>query len=415
MNIVLKNATILEKNNPFNNQKVDIEITDGVLSKIGTNLAIKEGYTTVEKENLHVSTGWVDTQVVFGEPGFETTETIKNGLHVASKSGFTDVFVHSNTNPSIDNQAVIHLIQNKGLGQATQLHLVGTLTKNAEGNELAELFDMKNAGAIAFGDYKKTLTNANLLKIALQYTQDFNGLVFAFPMNKDIKGKGFVNEGVVSTKLGMKGIPALAELVELTRNIALLNYTGGKMHVPTISCAESVALIKEAKSKGLSITCGVSINNLVLNENEITDFNTDTKVYPPLRSEQDRLALIEGVKDGTIDVITSDHCPVNIENKRIEYDLAAYGSVGLESIFGALNQVIPLEISIEKLTNGHQFLNEKSEIAVGQKAKLTLFNPDMHWTFESKNIMSFSKNAIMLGKKMKGEVYGIINTNSIQI
>ena len=415
MNIVLKNATILEKNNPFNNQKVDIEITDGVLSKIGTNLAIKEGYTTVEKENLHVSTGWVDTQVVFGEPGFETTETIKNGLHVASKSGFTDVFVHSNTNPSIDNQAVIHLIQNKGLGQATQLHLVGTLTKNAEGNELAELFDMKNAGAIAFGDYKKTLTNANLLKIALQYTQDFNGLVFAFPMNKDIKGKGFVNEGVVSTKLGMKGIPALAELVELTRNIALLNYTGGKMHVPTISCAESVALIKEAKSKGLSITCGVSINNLVLNENEITDFNTDTKVYPPLRSEQDRLALIEGVKDGTIDVITSDHCPVNIENKRIEYDSAAYGSIGLESIFGALNQVIPLEISIEKLTNGHQFLNEKSEIAVGQKAKLTLFNPDMHWTFESKNIMSFSKNAIMLGKKMKGEVYGIINTNSIQI
>lgn len=415
MNIVLKNATILEKNNPFNNQKVDIEITDGVLSKIGTNLAIKEGYTTVEKENLHVSTGWVDTQVVFGEPGFETTETIKNGLHVAAKSGFTDVFVHSNTNPSIDNQAVIHLIQNKGLGQATQLHLVGTLTKNAEGNELAELFDMKNAGAIAFGDYKKTLTNANLLKIALQYTQDFNGLVFAFPMNKDIKGKGFVNEGVVSTKLGMKGIPALAELVELTRNIALLNYTGGKMHVPTISCAESVALIKEAKSKGLSITCGVSINNLVLNENEITDFNTDTKVYPPLRSEQDRLALIEGVKDGTIDVITSDHCPVNIENKRIEYDLAAYGSIGLESIFGALNQVVPLEISIEKLTNGRQFLNEKSEIAVGQKAKLTLFNPDTHWTFESKNIMSFSKNAIMLGKKMKGEVYGIINTNSIQI
>jgi dihydroorotase len=234
-------------------------------------------------------------------------------------------------------------------------------------------------------------------------------------MNKDIKGKGFVNEGVVSTKLGMKGIPALAELVELTRNIALLSYTGGKMHVPTISCAESVALIKEAKLKGLSITCGVSINNLVLNENEITDFNTDTKVYPPLRSEQDRVALIEGVKDGTIDVITSDHCPVNIENKRIEYDLAAYGSIGLESIFGALNQVVPLEISIEKLTNGHQFLNEKSEIAVGQKAKLTLFNPDTHWTFESKNIMSFSKNAIMIGKKMKGEVYGIINTNSIQI
>lgn len=415
MNIVLKNATIIEKNNLFNNQKVDLEITDGILSNIGPNIAVKDGYTCIEKENLHVSTGWVDTQVVFGEPGFETTETIANGLQVAAKSGFTDVFVHSNTNPAIDNQAVIHLIQNKALGQTAQLHLIGALTKNAEGTDLAELFDMKNAGAIAFGDYKKSITNANLLKIALQYTHDFNGLLFVFPMNKDIKGKGFVNEGIVSTKLGMKGIPALAETIELSRNIALLIYTGGKMHVPTLSCAESVTLIKEAKAKGLNITCGVAINNLVLNDNEITDFNTNTKLYPPLRSEQDRLALIEGVKDGTIDVITSDHCPVNIENKRIEYDLAAYGSIGLESIFGALNQILPLEICIEKLTNGHQFLTEKSEIAIGKKAKLTLFNPDVNWTFESKNIMSFSKNAIMLDKKMKGEVYGIINTNSIQI
>lgn len=415
MDLLLKNATIIEKNNPLHQKKVDIEITDGTITAIGSNLTLKEGYTCIEKENLHVSTGWIDTQVVFGEPGFETTETIANGLFVASKSGFTDVLVHSNTNPTIDNQAVIHLMQNKAIGQVTELHVVGSMTKNAEGIDLAELFDMKNAGAVAFGDYKKSISNANVLKIALQYAQDFEATIFAFPMNMDIKGKGFVNEGEVSTKLGMKGIPTLAETIELSRNIAILTYTGGTMHVPTISCAASVTLIKEAKAKGLKITCGVAVSNLVLNENEIIDFNTNTKIYPPLRNEQDRIALLEGVKDGTIDVITSDHCPVNIENKKIEYDLADYGSIGLESAFGSLNQVIPLETCIEKLTNGYQFLGEKTKIEQGQKAKLTLFNPETTWTFESKDILSHSKNAIFLGKNLKGKVYGIINNNRIVI
>lgn len=408
MRLLLKHATLIDKNNSFNNKTVDIEITDGILSAIDTSIHPKEGYQIIEKDNLHVSRGWIDTSVVFGEPGFETTETIQNGLTVAAKSGFTDVLVHSNTNPAIDNQAVIHLIQNKAQDQATQLHVVGCMTKNSEGVDLAELFDMKNAGAVAFGDYKKPTTNANLLKIALQYTQDFDGTVFAFPMNKDIKGKGFVNEGIISTRLGMKGIPSLAEELDLERNLSLLAYTNGKMHVPMISTQKSVALIKEAKAKGLQVTCGVSVNNLVLTEEELVDFNSNTRVMPPLRTETDRQALLAGILDGTIDVITSDHCPVNIENKRLEYDLADYGSVGLESAFGALQTVLPLENIIEKLTNGFQFI-ENSKIEVGQKAKLTLFNPATEWTFEPKNMLSFSKNAIMLGKKMKGEVYGIVN------
>lgn len=408
MRLLLKHATLIDKNNSFNNKTVDIEITDGILSAIETSISPKEGYQIIEKENLHVSKGWVDTSVVFGEPGFETTETIQNGLKVAAKSGFTDVLVHSNTNPAIDNQAVIHLIQNKAKDQATQLHVVGCMTKNSEGVDLGELFDMKNAGAVAFGDYKKPTSNANLLKIALQYTQDFDGTVFAFPMNKDIKGKGFVNEGVVSTRLGMKGIPALAEELDLERNLSLLAYTNGKMHVPMISTQKSVSLIKEAKAKGLQITCGVSVNNLVITEEELVDFNSNTRLMPPLRTETDRQALLAGVLDGTIDTITSDHCPVNIENKRLEYDLADYGSIGLESIFGALQTVLPLETSIEKLTNSLQF-TEKSTLEVGQKAKITLFNPAIEWTFESQDILSFSKNAVMLGKKMKGKVYGIVN------
>lgn len=412
MNLLLKNTTILENQNQFHKQQVDIEITDGIISKIGKNLLVKEGFEVIEKENLHVSQGWLDTSVVFGEPGFETTETIQNGLKVASKSGFTDVFVHSNTNPAIDNQAVIQFVKNKAQNSVTNLHVVGCLTKNSEGTDLAELFDMKNAGAVAFGDYKKSMTNANLLKIALQYVENFDGILFVQPMNKDIKGKGFVNEGEVSTKLGLKGIPAMAEEMEIERNIALLEYTKGKLHIPTITTKKSVELIQKAQAKGLQITCGVSVNNLVLTDEELVDFNSNTKIYPPLRTETDRKALIEGVLNNVISVITSDHCPVNIEYKQLEYDLADYGSIGLESAFGALQTVLPTEVIIEKFTASRNYFNiESNTISEGNKANITLFNPSEEWIFGKENILSFSKNSIMIGKKMKGKVYGIITNH----
>lgn len=416
MNLLLKNATILESQNAFHNQQVDIEITDGIISKIGKNLSTKEGYQIIEKENLHVSQGWLDTSVVFGEPGFETTETIENGLKVAAKSGFTSVFLHSNTNPAIDNQAVIQFVKNKAQNCVTNLQVVGSLTKNSEGTDLAELFDMKNAGAVAFGDYKKSMTNANLLKIAFQYVENFDGILFVQPMNKEIKGKGFVNEGEVSTKLGLKGIPAMAEEIEIERNIALLEYTNGKLHIPTITTKKSVELIAKAQAKGLQITCGVSVNNLVLNDEELVDFNSNTKIYPPLRTETDRKALVDGVLNNVISVITSDHCPVNIEQKQLEYDLADYGSIGLESAFGALQTVLPTEVIIEKFTSKKSYFNvENNTISEGNKADITLFNPTGDWTFTKENILSFSKNSIMIGKEMKGKVYGIITNNKIEI
>ncbi len=416
MNLLLKNATILENQNPFHKQQVDIEITDGIISKIGKNLTAKNGFEVIEKENLYVSQGWLDTSVVFGEPGFETTETIENGLKVAAKSGFTNVFMHSNTNPSIDNQAVIQFVKSKAQNSVSNLHVVGCLTKNSEGTDLAELFDMKNAGVVAFGDYKKSMNNANLLKIAFQYVENFDGILFVQPMNKDIKGKGFVNEGEVSTKLGLKGIPAMAEEIEIERNIALLEYTNGKLHIPTITTKNSVDIIAKAQAKGLQITCGVSVNNLVLTDEELVDFNSNTKIYPPLRTETDRKALIEGVLNNVISVITSDHCPVNIEQKQLEYDLADYGSIGLESAFGALQTVLPTEVIVEKFTAQKPYFNiENATISEGNKANLTLFNPNEDWTFSKENILSFSKNSIMIGKKMKGKVYGIITNNKIEI
>lgn len=416
MRLLLKNATLIENQNPFHKQQVDIEITDGIISKIGKNLTIKDGFQVIEKDNLHVSQGWLDTSVVFGEPGFETTETIENGLKVAAKSGFTDVFVHSNTNPAIDNQAIIQFIKSKTQNSVSNLHIVGCLTKNSEGTDLAELFDMKNAGVVAFGDYKKSMTNANLLKIAFQYVDNFDGILFVQPMNKDIKGKGFVNEGEVATKLGLKGIPAMAEEMEIERNIALLEYTKGKLHIPTITTKNAVDLIAKAQAKGLQITCGVSVNNLVLTDEELVDFNSNTKIYPPLRTEIDREALIKGVLSNVISVITSDHCPVNVEQKQVEYDLADYGSIGLESAFGALQTVLPTEVIIEKFTAKKSYFNiENTTISEGNQANLTLFNPNEDWIFTKENILSFSKNSIMIDKKMKGKAYGIITNNKVEI
>jgi dihydroorotase len=420
MNVILRAARIIDPKSAFHDKVVDVLIENGMIKKIGAKLQNPDKLDEVKLENLHVSQGWFDSSVSFGEPGFEDRETIANGLKVAAKSGFTGVALQPNSAPVIDNQALVHLVISKANQSATQVFPIGSLTKNAEGKDLAELYDMKNAGAVAFGDYNKNLENSNLLKIALQYVQDFDGLVIAYCQDSNIKGNGVANEGIVSTRLGLKGIPNLAEELMVARNLFLLEYTGGKMHIPTISTAKSVQLVKEAKAKGLNVTCSVAVHHLVLTDQELDGFDTRYKVTPPLRTDADRKALIKGVKDGTIDMITSDHNPIDIEHKKMEFDLSKNGTIGLESAFGALLTVLPLEIIIEKLTAGksvfyHDALAESASIAENATANLTLFNPEGEWVFTKENIMSKSKNSAFIGAKMKGKVYGIYNQKKLEI
>lgn len=415
MKLILRGAKIINPGNPFHNQVVDLQIDNGIISKIGQQLSDADS-KIITLANLHVSEGWFDSSVSFGEPGFEDRETIANGLLTAANSGFTLVALQPNSLPIIDNQSQVHFVQSKARNFATKLHPIGALTKESQGKDLAELFDMKNAGAIAFGDYNKNIDNPNLLKIALQYCQDFNGLPIAFSQDNTIKGNGVANEGIVSTRLGLKGIPALAEELQISRNLFLLEYTGGKLHIPTISTAKSVQLIKEAKAKGLQVTCSVAVHHLVLTDDSLAGFDTRFKVTPPLRDEMHRKALIDGVKDGTIDMITSDHNPIDIEHKKMEFDLAKNGTVGLESAFGALGTVLPLETIIDKLTWGKTVFGlEQLTIAEGSTASLTLFNPDEKWTFEKQHILSKSKNSAFLGMKMIGQVYGIVSNGKIQL
>lgn len=404
----------MDLKSPFHNQIVDLKIENGIITKIGSAISNPENFEELKLENLHLSQGWFDSSVSLGEPGFEDRETIANGLDVAAKSGFTAIALQPNSAPIIDNQSQIHFVKSKASQSATKLIPIGALTKESLGKDLAELFDMKNAGAIAFGDYNKNLDRPNLLKIALQYTQDFDGLVLAYSEDSDLKGSGVANEGTVSTRLGLKGIPALAEELQVARNLFLLEYTGGKLHIPTISTAKSVQLIKEAKAKGLQISCSVSVHHLVLTDEKLEEFDTRFKVTPPLRTETDRKALLKGVKDGTIDLITSDHNPIDIEHKKMEFDLAKNGTIGLESAFGALQTVLPLELIVEKLTSGKTLFNIGiNMLQEGEMANFSLFNPEGNWIFEKENIHSKSKNSAFLGTKMKGKVYGIVNQGKL--
>ena len=416
MNVLIKSATILDDKSDFHNQTQDILVENGFIIKIANALKNPNKYPVLELENLHVSNGWFDSSVSFGEPGFEERETISNGLEVAANSGFTDVALNSNTFPVIDSHSDISFVISKSSSAATKLYPIGALTTESKGIDLAELFDMKSAGSITFGDYKKPIKNPNLLKIALQYASNFEGVVHSFPQEEKVATNGVMNENITSTSLGLKGLPALAEELQIVRDLFILEYTGGKLHIPTISTKKSVELIRDAKSKKLDVSCSVAIHNLLYTDEKLIDFDTNFKVNPPLRLASDNEALIEGLKDGTIDMVTSDHNPINIEYKKIEFDYAKDGTVGLESAFGALNTIFSTKKTIQLLTNGKQrFGVARSAIKIGNQAQLTLFNPSNSYVFENKHIFSKSKNSLFIGSKLKGSVYGIIANNKTSI
>ncbi len=409
MTTLLKSATIIDASSPHHKQIKDILIVNGKITEIEDSIKENDTFKVIKLDNLHVSSGWFDTSVSFGEPGYEERETIKKGLEVAGKSGFTTVAVNANTNPIIDSKSDVEFLINKANGSATKLLPIGALTQGSKGVDMAELYDMQQSGAIAFGDYNKAIDNDNLMKVALLYAQNFDGLVISFPKNNSIAGEGIVNEGPNSTRLGLKGSPSLAENIQIARDLYLLEYTGGKLHIPTISTAKSVQLIKEAKKKGLQVTCSVSAHHLTLTDNELEGFDSKAKVTPPLRSKQDAKALIKGLQEGIIDMITSDHNPIDIEHKKLEFSLANDGTIGLESLFGAVNSVIDLETTIKALTVNPRivFNQEPHSIQKDTLANMTLFNPAGNYIFAKEHILSTSKNAVFIGKELQGKVYGI--------
>ena len=418
MNILLHQATLVHPTSKeLHLKKSDILIKKGRIEKIAPKIEVPNNTRKIKLKNLHVSAGWFDGSVSFGEPGFEERETIENGVKTAALSGFTDILLNTNTNPIPDKSTSIGFLNNLSkVYNNSNINLLGSLTIGSKGEALADLFDMLEKGALAFSDYKKPISNANLLKIALQYAQSFDGLVYSYPQNKEVAHKGVAHEGIQSTLLGLKGIPSLSEHLQIQRDLYLLEYTGGKLHIPTISTKESVKLIAQAKKKGLDVSCSVALHNLWGTDVLLNNFDTNVNLRPPLRSQEDQKALQKGLIEGTIDLVVSDHNPLDIEHKTIEFDNATPGSLGLEASFGVLNSVFGMEKAVELLIQGRaRYKIETPSLVEGAQASLTLFDPEVSYEFTEEHIKSSSRNCMYIGHQLKGKAYGSITNNIITI
>ena len=414
MIVLIRAAKVVDPNSKYNNKVVDILIEKGIIQDIGKNLTVPKDADIIEEKGLHVSPGLFDLHVNFGDPGFEWKEDMQTGMLAAAKGGFTGVLCMPSTLPVIDTKSQVEYIQKMSTGNVVNVHPAGSITKNLKGQELTEMFDMNRSGALAFTDDKNSIQHAGVMKLALLYAKNFGGIIMNQANDKSISKDGQMNEGVTSTLLGLKGIPSLAEDLMIARDIKLAEYTEGRLHFSCISTSSSVELIRAAKKQGLKITADVAIHNLVLDETVCKGFDTRNKVNPALRTQKDIKALLIGLKDGTIDAICTDHTPQDIEHKKIEFDNAEFGMIGLQTAFSLacqLEQEIGLEGIIDKMAiNPRKILGiEAPEVNIEKAANLCLFNPSTEWTLEEKDIVSKSKNTPFVGKTLKGKIVGVVN------
>jgi len=426
MNLLIKSAKIIDSNSKHHNKIMDVFIKNGKIEKISKSIkSCKESVASGKEiefaaNNLHLSPGWFDLHANFPEPGNEQKETLESGSNAAKKGGFTGVMIMPNTTPSLDNKGMIKYILNASKGNIVDLLPAGNLTKNQEGNDIVEMHDMNKAGCLAFTDDKHSIKRNEVLKIAMLYSKDCNALIMNYPNENSIANDGYMHEGNVSTKLGLKGIPALAEEMMVDRDISICEYTNSRFHLSYLSTKKSAEKVKKAKAKGLNITADVVLHNLFLTDEAVNNFDTRYKVMPPLRTAKDNKALIKALKDGTIDIITTDHSPQDEEHKKIEFDNAADGIIGLESAFGLLGKhLLPhLELSqlIEKIAiNPRKILGiNQATLTEGNTANITLFNPDLEWEFTKGDIKSKSNNTPFVGEKLKGKALAIFNNGKFE-
>lgn len=417
MEFLIRAVQILHPDSPLHLSTKDILISDGIIKKIADKIDFSG--QVIAADNLKCSLGWFDMRAHYYDPGSEHKEDIDSGTKAAIAGGFTDVVVLPNTNPIISTKNSISYYQKFNRGSEVVLHPVAAVTLACEGKELTEMIDLNNAGAVAFSDGLNPIWHTDILLKGLQYLQKFDGLLINRPEDKLLTSFGHMNEGEVSTLMGLKGMPTLSETLMIQRDLKLLEYAGGRIHFSLISCAESVLLIKEAKAKGLNVTCDVGVNYLMFTDKDLEEYDTNLKVNPPYRLEEDRLALIQGVKDGVIDAIVSDHNPHDEESKKLEFDLADFGSTNQQTFYSVLNKVFgdELDLYMHSFTTApRKILGQGTpQIIEGEKACLTLFSSSESWSFNKKNNQSKSVASPFFGMDLSGSIIGVTNKGVLHL
>lgn len=412
MSFILGAVTICDPVSGHHDRKADILIENGIIVQISDSIDHAE-IKRADLSGLQVSPGWFDMSVHFNDPGNEHKEGITNGLDLLMSSGFTGAGIVPNTEPVLQRKTDISYILSKSEAHVINLYPYGAVTVDCEGGDLTEMIDMYHSGAVAFTDGIKPIDNADIFLKTLLYLQRFDGLLLQRPQDRRLSLSGSMHEGKVSTTLGLKGMPAIAEVLIVQRDLRLLKYTGGKLHFSAVSTEESVALIREAKQQGLQVTCDVALHQLLLTEDHVGDYNTNMKVNPPLRSEKDRQALVSGVIDGTIEVITSHHIPHDEESKKMEFDLADFGMLGIQTFYPLIRRLsdqIPFETLLKCFTTNPRRILGLSHFTIeeGHFANLTIFSDQQKWNYDLASNLSASANSPFLGERLQGKALGVV-------
>lgn len=419
MSYLLKNVFIIDKNSPFHLEKKDILIDKGIIKQISSNIP-KGDCKLVEGDNLYISVGFTDLNCHIYQPGFEYREDMQTGLSSAVNGGFTSVALMPNTEPSIDTKGQVSYLKSLANNNIVDVIPIGAISKDCKGKDLAEIYDMQSEGIYCFSDGHKSIANSGMMERALLYVKKFSGTVMNHPNVSEISNGGLMNEGVLSTKLGLKASPKLAEELMVARDIYLAEHSESSLHFINISTANSVKQIKEAKKKGIKVTASVNAYNLLLDDSFLNEYDTNFKVNPHLRTKEDIKALLKGLKDGTIDVISSGHNPKHLDEKKVEFENADFGISALDSTFSvarkATEKTLSIEELIEKLTiKPREILNlNVLSIKEGEKANFVVFNPDEEYIFDIKNIKSKSKCTPFIGMQLKGKVKTVFNNKKVK-
>ena len=414
--IVIRSAEIIDSTSELNGKIRSILIEEGVIKKISEKELSAD--TIIEGNALKVSLGWMDMRVTTGDPGHEYKEDLHSVCNAAMQGGFTAIAVLPNTTPPMQTKESVEYIKSKTREKLVDVFPIASLTLNNKGEELTEILDMNASGAVGFTDGIKPIWHSDLLLRALLYMQPIDAQLIVHAEDKYLSQGGQMNEGKTSTMLGLKGIPKLSEQIIVERDLSILEYTGGKIHFAHISSPKSLELIKDAKRKGLKVTCDIASYQLALDDTLLTSFDSNLKVNPPLRSKRDIDVFWKYINDGTIDAIVSDHIPQDTESKQLEFDQADFGMIGLETMFSIVNTYnskVELVKLIDKITLAPRTILgiEIPQIKEGAKANLTVFDTEQDWILSVKDLRSKSVNTPFIGKKLKGRPVAVINNKQV--